>query len=466
MHSRMSSRRKVILFAGGFVAAMIPLLWSIRHETAKAEAPRFGVRNFGARTQVSTHSRGRRGEAATGWYAGKDVETSVGGALEAAQTASGPPDFVMIVFGSGAEGGEVLSAARRVLGARPRIFGLNSHIPEILDPGSIAGATKPPYGVAALAVRSPHIRFGVGAAEIGTDLPARKAAREAVRRAFTDAGKTVAEPPRAILLAPTRGCEEDAIAGIEDVVGKSIPIFGGTAGPKGYVVGGDVATNHGVSVALIFTRLTLGWTFEAGYDVSLPKSGIVTRTEGRVIAEIDHRPAWDVYNEWLDGRLTEAVRRNVNEAGQLLALNPCYRQLKAPGGQVFALFSHAWPERRGDRWVLAVSTSIQPGDRIHLSHGTWELLMNRVANLPRAAKARGGIEADEKPLFGLGFLCAGVAGVLPVAETSKLPMLLSYGMNGAPYLPAVTGGEQGFLPGIGNKHANLSTGFLVVRDGE
>jgi hypothetical protein len=242
-------------------------------------------------------------------------------------------------------------------------------------------------------------------------------------------------------------------------------MLGGTAGPAPSIIGGGTASTAGVSLAVIYTGLSLGWTFEAGYDVSLPQSGIVTKTDGRIILEIDHRPAWDVYDEWLDGRLSEAARKSVSDAGILLALNPCYREFKASGGQVFAAFSHAWPTAKNGSLLLAVSTSIQPGDRIHLSHGTWEVLMNRVANLPRAAKARGGLGIDDKPLFGIGFLCAGVIGVLPKAEFSTLPLMLDYGMNGAPYLAAVSSGEQGFLPGVGNKHANLSTGFLVVQDG-
>jgi hypothetical protein len=173
----------------------------------------------------------------------------------------------------------------------------------------------------------------VGAADFRGAASPRETGRYAVSRAMEDAGRTVTERPQVILVAPTAGSEEQVIAGIEDVVGRSVPMLGGTSGPGASVMGGDTASTAGVSVAVIYTGLSLCWTFEAGYDVSLPQSGIVTKTDGRIILEIDHRPAWDVYDEWLDGRLSEAAREGVSEAGILLALNPYYREFKAPSGR-------------------------------------------------------------------------------------------------------------------------------------
>lgn len=52
--------------------------------------------------------------------------------------------------------------------------------------------------------------------------------------------------------------------------------------------------------------------------------------------------------------------------------------------------------------------------------------------------------------------------VVPKQEKPKVPHLLNYAMEGTPAAYMFTIGEQGFYPGIGNKHANLSTSFLVI----
>ena len=104
-------------------------------------------------------------------------------------------------------------------------------------------------------------------------------------------------------------------------------------------------------------------------------------------------------------------------------------------------------------------------ERIYLSHGTWETLVNRIGNLPRNAKINGGIDASQKPLFAIGFICGGVMGVIPETEREKLPILINYTNNNAPFIACFTWGEQGHFPGVGNKHGNLSTSFLIVGSG-
>ncbi len=461
MRGNLSRRKMAALLAG---AAAIGGVWAWRGRPEAAKPAPIRVAAATGYTG-SIRSTARAGEAAAGWNLSASTRTAVAGALEAAGYSSRhAPDFLMLAFGYRADARQVLSTARRILGPRTKLFGIGSQRAEILDPGALSGAAVAGAGVLVQGVRSRRIQAGVAAAECAAYGSPREAARDATLRAIYDAGKLPGDRPRVVLLAPVRGGEEEVIAGVEDVLGRSVPILGGTAHGGAFVIGGDLASSQAVAIALLYTDLTVGWTFEAGYDVSLPLSGTVTRLEGRDLAEIDHRPAWDVYDEWLNGQLTAAVKTSPHEAGRVLALNPIYRQLRAPTGQLFAVFAHPWAYLREGRWRLRVGTEIRRGDRIYLSHGTWELLMNRVANLPRAAKARGGLPADEKPFFGIGFLCAGVAGVLPRDELAKMPLLFRYGMNGAPHLVAVTSGEQGFLPGIGNKHANLSTGFLVVRD--
>ena len=110
------------------------------------------------------------------------------------------------------------------------------------------------------------------------------------------------------------------------------------------------------------------------------------------------------------------------------------------------------------------STKIKVGEKIYLSHGTWETLINRIGNLPIHAKLHGDIGVGGAPILGIGYICAGVMGVIPETEREKLPLLINYANNDGPFIASFTGGEQGHFPGIGSKHGNLLTSFLVIGD--
>ena len=44
----------------------------------------------------------------------------------------------------------------------------------------------------------------------------------------------------------------------------------------------------------------------------------------------------------------------------------------------------------------------------------------------------------------------------------KMPLLINYTNNDAPFIAPFTWGECGLFPGVGSKHGNLLTSFLVI----
>jgi hypothetical protein len=273
--------------------------------------------------------------------------------------------------------------------------------------------------------------------------------------------------PQVILLTSPRGFEEETIEGIEEVVGKKIPILGGTAGGPTYAsFGKEKIYERGISLATIYTNLPVGWWFEGGFDVKDPHSGVVTKVDAQHILEIDHRPALVVYDEWLGGEISRLMKEHQNRFDQvrgLLTLHPLYRKYTAPDNRVYSLFSHPWPKDKNlVEKALRTSTKINAGERIYLSHGTWETLMNRIGSLPKHAKDLGGIDSISKPVFGIGYICAGIFGTIPESERDKIPYLINYSNNDAPFIAPLTWGEQGHFQGIGNKHGNLCTSFFMI----
>lgn len=416
-------------------------------------------------------------EVGTGWSTKENPEEAGKEAVEMALEGkeNKRPDFAAIFVSSGTEAEAVLFEVKKLFDDETKIYGGTSDSRAVMTDKGFVKAAEKGYdytamkgkrGLAIMTVTSEDIVFGVGSADFSTNASVQEASKAALLDAIKSAEKPRNELPRVILVTSTIGVEEEVIEGIEEVVGKNTLILGGTSGgPNFGVFGQNEVYDEGVSLAVIYTDLPIGWTFKGGFDVADPHTGIVTKVEGQAIVEIDNRPALDVYNEWLEGKI-EKLHIEVGDPSMirdLLTLHPIYRKYTSPSGQDYFLFSHPWPkdETLKDRSVMT-STKIKGGERIYLSRGTWETLVNRIGNLPTRAKVQGGIEIGKKPLFGIGYICAGVMGVIPETERERLPLLINYTNNGAPFIAPFTWGEQGHFPGIGSKHGNLLTSFLVI----
>lgn len=413
----------------------------------------------------------------TGWSTKESAEEAVKEAVDMALGGKSDrtPDFAIIFASSGSDTEAILSTAKKLFGNGTKIYGGTSDSRAVMTDKGFVKVAERAYqyslmegkrGLAVMTVTSEDIVFGVGSTNFSAYPSVQQASKVAILNALKSAGKSQNELPQAVLVTPTIGTEEEVIEGIEEVVGKNVPILGGTCGgPVFGVFGQDEVYSEGVSLAVIYTDLPVGWTFEGGFDVTDPHTGIVTKTAGQAICEIDNRPALDVYDEWLGGEIGR-LYENIGKPDvirDLLILHPIYRKYTSPNGQVFFLFSHPWPKDQTlkDRSIMT-STKVRTGERIYLSRGTWETFVNRIGNLPRKAKEKGGIEFEKRPILAIGYICGGVMGIIPEAERGTLPLLINYTNNDGPFIANFTWGEQGNFPGIGNKHGNLLTSFLVI----
>jgi hypothetical protein len=419
-------------------------------------------------------------EVGTGWSTNEDASKATKEAIDMALRGKNrkQPDIVIVFASSGSDVEAILSTTKLLLGKQTKIFGGTSDSRAVMTEKGFLRISKRGYqlaeteghrGLAIMTVACPGIVWGTAAAGQGDFGTPQEMAAAAAASAIRSAGRADSERPRILLLASTIGIEEEVLEGIQEVVGPNTPVLGGTVGgPVAAVFGQDKVYDKGISLAVIYTDLPVGWTFEGGFDVTDRHTGVVTKVEGQTIVEIDHRPALDVYDEWLGGeidRLYEEIAKP-DVIRDLLILHPLYRRCTSPSGQDYFLFSHPWPkDSQMKERSISTGTKIRVGERVWLSHGTWETLINRIGNLPRNAMIHGGLEVDSKPLFGIGFICGGVMGVIPEAEREKISILINYANQHAPFIANFTWGEQGHFPGIGNRHGNLLTSFIVVGAG-
>ncbi|MFQ5867773.1 MAG: FIST signal transduction protein [bacterium] len=372
------------------------------------------------------------------------------------------PEYVLLFSTVGYDSKKLLQEARRLFRDRVQIHG-----------GTSCGAVFSPGGfhvgksgsLALLAVASPKIIFGVGGASLEVARSAREAGTKAIMEAIENAGKKSGDRPKLVLMTAAPGREEEILLGIKDLIGKRVPVFGGSAGDddgsgKWKEFANSRVYGNGVVLTAVYTDLKVGWAFESGYRI-MEKSGIATKVKARIIYEIDRKPAAQVYDNWISGELTAVLK---NEKGKVsieakTALYPLAKVIRGKTGEIYYISMHPTPFGSSKRF-LEVHTNVKEGDEIFLIRGSWELLLNRARTTSLQATVRAGI-LPRHIAFGISFSCAGTMWAIPPEERPKIPLLVKDGLVGAPFIGTFTFGEQGFLPGVGNVHGNLVSAAVV-----
>ncbi|HOF04257.1 MAG TPA: FIST N-terminal domain-containing protein [Syntrophales bacterium] len=317
--------------------------------------------------------------------------------------------------------------------------------------------TRDGYGLGLLGLVDPQGHYGAGLAAIGTDPAA--AARAALEAALSQAGRP-GETPAAILVGSAPGHEEEIIRAIEGHVGADVPIIGGTtadndmSGQWRQFANGRV-TDAGVSVAALFPAGEIGFSFHSGYEPT-PHRGRATRTSGRILHEIDGRPAARVYNDWTDGLIA-----GVPATGGSLVPTATFTPLGSPVGQVRGVpyYRLSYPVEVLPDGSLLLFTDVLPDSDIVLMRGTPESLVTRTGRAAAAALDMAPFGAEDVQ-GALVLFCTGC--MLAIQDQMDIPRAsLAVTLQGAPFLCAFTLGEQGCFLGGENRHGNLMVVVLV-----
>ena len=194
----------------------------------------------------------------------------------------------------------------------------------------------------------------------------------------------------------SRGFEDDALEGISAVAGDHVPLLGGTTGgPKFEVLGGQEVFAQGISLAVIYTKLPLCWVFEGGFEVpDREEEGWLPKWTALPFCKSTGARPWTfMMNGWgVKFRNSNKKAQTFRKIKNLMILNPLYRRYTSPDGHNYFLFSHLWPRNQTPQdKSLVTSSKVSLGDEIHLSHGTWERLLNHVGNLPMRARLQCGV---------------------------------------------------------------------------
>ncbi len=399
-----------------------------------------------------------------GWSVKNDVKEAVQEAVSAAlKDTEETPEYAVLYSTSGYDSEELSKELNRLL-PNTKIHGGTSMKAVFTRDGYHIGEKA---SLALLVVSSPEIDFGVGGADIN-GLTAEQAGELATLAAIKDAGRE-GEIPKLMHLIGSFGNESGILDGIANVVGNDVPVIGGTAfdddmsGKWNQFANNEVYVN-GLSLTAFFTDLKIGWAFESGYKRT-KHSGVVTNAVYGTIYEIDNRPALDVYDEWTGGLVTK-IKNDLEELPETLvvveetALFPFARIIYGERGEVhyFPMHPFFWDFKDGS---VGVGVAVETGDEVTVVHGTWEINLNHAQTTPSKALAKENIKKGEG-YFAIFSYCGGKMLTLPEDERSKIPLVANGALGNVPFIGGNTGGEQGFLEGVGNEHGGLRTAIIVV----
>lgn len=221
-------------------------------------------------------------------------------------------------------------------------------------------------GVSALWLAGANVSFQVSTTRGG--LVQRWAAKPAGTQRFA-------------LLHATPGDEEDLLEQLSPVLGSDTAFIGGTAadddlsGKWGVFASGGYTASKGAVLAVVDWPGRVAASMQSTAMVT-PQRGVVTKASGRTIFEIDGKPAAEVYNKWVGGSLSRALRDGGNILNET-SLQPLgvYRQERGIGSYVLI-----HPET-----IVAGSGALTAFKRVAVNEEVWLMKASRAGLIGRPA---------------------------------------------------------------------------------
>ena len=321
-----------------------------------------------------------------------------------------------------------------------------------------AGGPRIDNGAGAFAIWDADGDYGSALRPLGED--ARAAAAAATEAALLAADRP-GEAPDVIWLSSSPGQEEAVLAGIEDVVGGNVPILGGSAADntvEGHwlVYDKDEVTGDGVVVSVLFPSRPISFAYHNGYAPT-EHAGTVTAAEGRILKEIDGRPAAEVYRDWT---AHEVIPEHVGERTAILSestLFPLGRYLESVGDVPYFLLAHPAWLTLGDE--LELFADVAEGDQLTLMSGSPDQLTQRAGKVASLAAQAGGMDPGDVA----GALVVYCGGCM-LAVRDRLDDVtdgIREALPGVPFLGIFTFGEQGVVLDGRNRHGNLMISAIL-----
>ncbi len=270
----------------------------------------------------------------------------------------------------------------------------------------------------------------------------------------------------------TPGDEEGILAGIQREFTKylqresRIPLIGGTAADND--ISGKWLTWSHESVSPNLAILAAGrwpyrimFKFRGGF-IPTRKKGKVTRAHGRVLMEIDGKPAADVYNSWLGGAISRQVASGENILADV-SLSPLGIARQTKLGIVSHIIIHPdhviLPEKS-----LMLFAEIATGEEVVVMSSYRSVLIERAGKTASLTIESAGFKKEEVA-GALMIYCAG--SMLTIRDkVDEVMKGLRGALQDAPHVVGFTFGEQGNIFPDRIEHGNLMNAIMIFTNRE
>jgi hypothetical protein len=403
----------------------------------------------------------------------KDSKEAVREAFDAMMQKSErkDPSFVILTSTVGYDQEQVLIEVKKLLPKKTKIYGYTSLMGIMTNDGFKIGEGVKEGGVLSLTgFFSEDMAFGVGAADLSEGVSAKEVAEIAARRALENAGNRRVSPKIVLMSTSPFGIGEHlAIAGVENVLGKKIPIVGGgvAAGYSDLVSGGEAlfanekVYQKGVVVTLVYTDLKIGHAFLSGFNPTGHK-GIVTEMKtdekGIHIVKIDNKPAAQVYNNWLDGKFKDYL--GTSEMFLDKAVNYTFG-IKIIEADESINWQMIVPFHFNPDDSITVGAIAPEGTELYLLESNPDLFIKRAGLATRLARGRG--EITETEIAGVVLdQCGGtLLGIPGIDGWNKMIDEVAKASGNAPFIGVSNLGPYGYFLGVGNRYGEVTASITV-----
>ncbi|WP_146348422.1 FIST signal transduction protein [Phaeobacter marinintestinus] len=382
------------------------------------------------------------------------AEQAVADIIGQMPTAKSDPDFIAVHFSAVYDQAVIQNGLRNL--AKGSFHGATSCQGVMSDTGmqSING-----LGAGAFCIWDPEGAYGTAMRPIGDN--ARASARDATEAALRAAGR-YGEAPDMVWLSTVPGTEEAVLEGVQSVLGRNVPILGGSAADNDVsgnwsVFDRDSCAENGVAVSVLFPSGDVSFAYHNGYAPTL-HSGQVTKANGRRLIEIDNRPAADVYCGWTGGAVQP--KTPTSESASILAdstLSPLGRHLRNVGTVPYFRLAH--PSTLHPDGSLDLFADVSEGDVLTLMQGSVSSLTERAGKVTCLAGRVGGMSQDDVK----GALVVYCGGCMMAVQDRMDDVVggINNVLSGKPFMGIFSFGEQGMAFDGQNHHGNLMISSIV-----
>jgi hypothetical protein len=353
------------------------------------------------------------------------------------------PDFVFVFGSLGYDQRSLLRAVREATGGAP-LSGCSAQ-------GTIDGedADESGFSVVVTAISSDELQWHNGsAAGLGADPRAagQRVARDLLPNLSTDTiGMFVFPDGVKDFIVPTENLVDNFFGGLEENLPSErfLPMWGGGADASlnsfaspTYQYCDDEVITDGVSYALLSGKARAGWAISHG---CIPIGGerMVTRGQGKVIYEIDGKPATEVLEEYLP---EHALIDDRDWFPYAVSLSLCFRAPSYMKDEEYVV--RGVPAVRMADGSIIVQAEVSKGMRVWFSSRDKEKITTGFDRMAAQIKDQLG---GEKPNLVFQFEC-GTRGKDMFREQEKLQILRRFRQSldpDAPWVGFYTVGEIG-----------------------